>query len=103
MEHPKYSLYLGRKSCPLSLPLQAQIQTGSNCQVVINKSVFDFQEELSKLTEKQKSVAWYSEEPLLNSQMKMARRDQPVNKVSWQFTEREEYYAREKRSFDVSA
>lgn len=101
MEQPQFLLYLGRKSCPLSLPLQAQVISGLNSQQAINNAVFSYQEELSQLTEKQTSVTWYSEEPLPNSQMKMTRRDQPVNKISWQFTEREEYYATEKRSSDV--
>lgn len=102
LEQPKFTLYLGRKSCPLSLPLQAQIQTASSCQDAINKMTSHFQEELSPLIESQESYSWYSEEPLPNCQMKMTRRDQPVNKISWQFTERDEYYTSEKRGDDVS-
>jgi len=103
LEKPKFSLYLGRKSCPLGLPLQEQIQPASSCQEAIGKAAFDFQEELSPLLKSQNTLAWYSEEPLPNSQMKMTRRDQPVNKISWQFTDRDEYYASELRSGDVSA
>jgi len=103
LEEPIFSLYLGRKSCPLGLPLQAQVQQASSCQDAISKATFSFQEELTPLLELQETLAWYSEEPLPNSQMKMTRRDQPVNKISWQFTDRDEYYASERRSGDVPA
>jgi CRISPR system Cascade subunit CasD len=96
-------LYLGRKSCPLSLPLEAQIKTGVNCQQAINRAEFNFQEELTRLTKPVETVAYYSEENLSGSQMKLSRRDQPVNKSTWQFTDRDEYYVSIKRGNDVSA
>lgn len=103
LEKPLFNLYLGRKSCPLSLPLEAQIKEGVNCQEAINKAEFKFQEELKLLTKSIETIAYYSEENLPNSQMKLSRRDQPINKSTWQFTDRDEYYVSIKRGNDVPA
>jgi CRISPR system Cascade subunit CasD len=103
LEKPLFNLYLGRKSCPLSLPLEAQIKEGENCQQAIEVAEFNFQEELALLTKSVETIAYYSEENLPDSQMKLSRRDQPVNKSTWQFTDRDEYYVSIKRGHDVSA
>lgn len=97
LNSPHYTLYLGRKSCPLALPLQAQIQQAADFRQAIQLAKFAYGEELQSITHKQKHVAWYSEEPFTGNQMKITRRDQPVNKQTWQFTEREEFYASESK------
>jgi len=91
LEKPLFNLYLGRKSCPLSLPLEAQFREGENCQQAINKAIFMLQSEIEELVKNVNSVAYYSEENLSDCQMKISRRDQPVNKSTWQFTSRDEY------------
>jgi CRISPR system Cascade subunit CasD len=92
LQNPKLSLYLGRKSCPLSLPLEPQIHSAVNFKEALQKATFKFEDELKPLTKKVKQHQYYSEEKLDNSQMKLTRRDQPVNKTTWQFSERDEYY-----------
>jgi len=96
LRQPKFTLYLGRKSCPICLPLEPQLQTGSNVIEAFKKSRFVFDLELSTLTNEQKLIQYYSEENH-NSEMKLSRRDQPVNRVRWQFTDRDEYYYAEQR------
>lgn len=92
LKNPKFSLFLGRKSCPLSLPLEPQIHNAENFKLALEKAQFNFMEELKPITAKNKQIQYYSEEQLDNSQMKLTRRDQPVNKTTWQFSERDEYY-----------
>ena len=91
LQNPKLLLYLGRKSCPLSLPLEPQIHTAENFKLALNKASFVFNDELKPIL-KSEQHQYYSEEKLDNSQMKLTRRDQPVNKTTWQFSERDEYY-----------
>lgn len=91
LQKPRFILYLGRKSCPLCLPLESQIQPASNIKEAFDKSHFDFDEELSKLNNGQKLIRYYSEENY-KSEMKLSRRDQPVSRDRWQFTDRDEYY-----------
>lgn len=39
LKHPKFTLYLGRKSCPLSLPLSPQIITASHLKMALDVSI----------------------------------------------------------------
>ena len=92
LEEPRFVLYLGRKSCPLSLPLEPQIVTTNNCKSAFRQAKFKFVDELESILKQTTTIQYYSEEMLENSQMKLTRRDQPVNRTTWQFTERDEYY-----------
>ena len=92
LKEPRFVLYLGRKSCPLSLPLEPQIVTTNNCKSAFRQAKFKFVDELESILKQTTTIQYYSEEMLENSQMKLTRRDQPVNRTTWQFTERDEYY-----------
>lgn len=92
---PKFVLYLGRKSCPLGLPLQPQIKQGKNCIDAFKRAEFQFDDELELILRQSASIQYYSEERLDAGQIKFTRRDQPVNRSTWQFSERDEYYFRE--------
>lgn len=88
---PRFVLYLGRKSCPLGLPLEPQVILAKNCSAAFQQGIFKFTDEL-ELILRQTTVQYYSEEVPEESKMKIMRRDQPVNRTAWQFTERDEYY-----------
>ncbi len=92
LEKPLFTLYLGRKSCPLGLPLETQLLEGEDCLAAFSKAQFSFGDELVLFNLSDQRVVFYTEENLPNSQMKLSRRDQPVNKSTWQFTDRDEYY-----------
>ena len=92
LKEPKFVLYLGRKSCPLGLPLEPQVIPAKNCRVVFQKAKFGFPDELQIILQQATSIQYYTQEDIENSQMKLTRRDQPVNRTTWQFTERDEYY-----------
>lgn len=93
LQTPRFNLYLGRKSCPLALPLEPQVKSAENFKEALDKTEFNFEKELEELTKSKIAPPkhYYSEEKNGNSQMKISRRDQPVNKQTWQFTDRDEY------------
>ena len=95
LENPKFVLYLGRKSCPLGLPLEPQNIKGGNCIDAFRQSEFSFNTELQLILKQSESIQYYSEEKLKNAHMVLTRRDQPVNRSAWQFSERDEYYFNE--------
>ena len=96
LREPEFPLYLGRKSCPLGLPLEPQIKTAENVKQAFVKAEFDFKDELMPLLEKSRIIRYYTEEKEM-TEMKQSRRDQPVSKERWQFTDRDEYYFAEQR------
>ena len=92
LRRPQFVLYLGRKSCPLGLPLEPQIKPGENCIESFQQADFNYNNELQLIPGYSANIQYFSEEEFENSQMKFTRRDQPVNRSTWQFTERDEYY-----------
>jgi hypothetical protein len=80
------------RSCPLGLPLEPQIKQGNNCVDAFKRAEFQFDDKLKLILKQSTSIQYYSEEKLNSAQMKITRRDQPVNRSTWQFTDRDEYY-----------
>lgn len=95
---PKFTLYLGRKSCPTALPLKPEIvrsddlyhaleQVDGNCEylnelpVAKNWSVYWEGIEYSETGFPQQALHWES-----------SRRDAIASRKRWQFSERKEYY-----------
>jgi CRISPR system Cascade subunit CasD len=89
---PRFVLYLGRKACPLGLPLEPQIKQAENCRTAFQAANFKFADELKTILSATTIRQFYSQEVTENSKMKLMRRDQPVNRAAWQFSERDEYY-----------
>ncbi len=92
LRKPQFVLYLGRKSCPLGLPLEPQVVLAKNCRNAFQQAKFKFADELNFLLKKATILQYYTQEEIEDSHMKLSRRDQPVNRTTWQFTERDEYY-----------
>lgn len=94
MKHPHFVLYLGRKSCPLSLPLRPQVITASTLREAFDQ--FTPPEELTMLWKDKKVVHYYWED-LNNDQSGMSatfvnpRCDQPISRRRWQFQNRDEF------------
>lgn len=98
LRQPKFILYLGRKSCPLALPLVPQI-----VQVETLKQAFDkipVREELLRYLPIQKQTTYYWEQidfpasgfPSDALHWTGSRRDGLLSRKRWQFTDREEHY-----------
>lgn len=103
LRFPEFTLYLGRKSCPLALPVQAQIIGAENIKAALMQwqstkddqiQKFEKKVELDKLLSDKSSVYW--EEPAqsgLRCLKSVRRRDVPLSRRRWQFTTREEFSA----------
>ncbi len=110
LQRPTLPLYLGRKSCPLALPVQPRMVQADDL-----KTAFDtcppITEQLKTLTENLHQfgqgisapdhIRFYWEEnetsPGLETQMIYPRRDQLRNRKRWQFDMRSEHYAAKAR------
>lgn len=110
LRHPALPLYLGRKSCPLALPLAPKIVQTSDLKTAFN-TYSPATEPLNKLTVNLHQYGqgipapdhmrfyWEEEEtsPGFKSEMTYARRDRLRNRKRWQFNTRNEHYAAEDR------
>lgn len=96
LKYPVFTLYLGRKSCPLAMPLQAQIVKASNLNEAFSKAQFldhDLVEALKEEQAKIKMIYWEgTEESGFKKEHVITRRDYPISRRRWQFAERQEYY-----------
>lgn len=94
---PTFVLYLGRKSCPPSLPLAPGIVTAESLREAFDKTPNPGEEFLAALTrDKQRRYYWEGlsdVEAGMVAGMRVKRRDQPRNRRHWQFEDREECYA----------
>lgn len=96
LRYPKFLLYLGRKSCPLSLPLYPQIITAGGFKESLDKVVFPELSSFGKLPVA--SVIryyWDGDAGDMKPSQILERYDQPVDKIRWQFTPRTEKYLAE--------
>ncbi|MBI3617668.1 MAG: type I-E CRISPR-associated protein Cas5/CasD [Candidatus Omnitrophica bacterium] len=96
LEKPLFTLYLGRKSCPLAVELQPQIVPADSLQDAFQKGRFADLKIISgyEWPEGHKILYW---EETDNAGVKhekiFERRDTPLSRVRWQFDVRKEYYA----------
>jgi CRISPR system Cascade subunit CasD len=97
LEHPRFPLYLGRKSCPPSLPLQPRKIVAAGLDGAF-AAISDCAAEFlgNKLFDSHTQYFWDTDaEPgTLAESLVLTRRDQPTNRTKWHFTERPVHYAR---------
>ncbi len=98
LTNPNYTLYLGRKSCPVSLPLNAQVISAKDIKSAFDKTPLP-DIELLELIPKNNTVFYYWED-IEDAGMKPehtnTRRDVIRSRVRWQFDNRQEHYTSEK-------
>jgi CRISPR system Cascade subunit CasD len=91
---PMYALYLGRKSCPLALPVEPQVVMADNLRDAFEKTKFSSVEEF-KLPDTGKAELYWEEDA--DSGMKpqhiFERRDISLSRKRWQFDVRRECHA----------
>ena len=93
LKEPEFVLYLGRKSCPLAMPVDAKVISGVNIQDVFGTKKIDA---LLNNLQKDDSMRLYWEGgqdagvPALHT---ITRRDDPVSRKRWQFADRKEHFA----------
>lgn len=100
LTRPRFTLYLGRKSCPLSLPLSPRIVCADDLRSVFDRVEFPVDKLLSALPlAKERIFVW--EEGRAEGMKALhvnRRRDDPTSRKRWQFAERDEYYCSEPRA-----
>lgn len=86
LERPAFVLYLGRKSCPPSMPLAPKIVDADSLRTALEK--------VPPRTDGDKDVYWEDSCPSgLEVDMVFERRDAPISKRRWQFGDRLEKHA----------
>jgi CRISPR system Cascade subunit CasD len=104
LEQPVFSLYLGRKSCPLSLPLQPVLVSDVCLQAAfeqypLNPSQNQVEGFITPLLPQKRWLSYYWEAGLtdtvqgeLRASMQYPRHDQVSSRKRWQFANRDEFY-----------
>lgn len=95
LKSPRFVPYLGRKSCPLGLPLDPKIVEAPTLRAAFQQ----YQNVKQWIPVELDNVDYYWEslsevEAGMAPTMTLRRRDSPVSRTHWQFKEREEYYHR---------
>lgn len=109
LQSPKFHLYLGRKSCPISAPLDAQIITAENFRHALDN--YSVKSLLNAKYEWESDARWLphdelthyywegdlqsfsADDELFSSKQvqKLSRHDKPTSRRRWQFAPRTEY------------
>jgi CRISPR system Cascade subunit CasD len=90
---PVFTLYLGRKSCPLALPLQPKVVTRDSLREALARLVLDDGELAGIIHDSPTLIYWEDglESGFTDEQI-IIRRDAPLSRTRWQFGERREHY-----------
>ncbi len=96
LRNPQLVPYLGRKSCPAAVPMCPQIVEVGSLKSAFSAAVFPDDDRLSCIeSPAQISYYWESldgENAGMRASMVYPRRDQPLSRKRWQFSERDEFY-----------
>ena len=92
---PDYVLYLGRKSCPLALPVDAQLVEAESIKKALSKTRFEHLKALGVLPHSDSPALYWDAdgEPGLKEEQTFERRDLPLSRKRWQFDTRQEHHA----------
>lgn len=101
---PTYHLYLGRKSCPLAIPLEPQIQRAGTLRTALDTARFSplicnmyqpkWAEKREQALFRQGTAIYFWEdhpEPGMEETQVTERYDQPISRTQWQFVSRREF------------
>jgi CRISPR system Cascade subunit CasD len=104
LNHPRWALYLGRKSCPLALPLLArctQAETFEKALELYDAESIEVHRHLQSIKNLLSVNAacpdYYWDDPaptLLSPLHTTPRQDIPLSRKRWQFSKRNEHYRR---------
>jgi len=90
LQKPIFTLYLGRKSCPLALPLQPQVVNAATLREALEKVTFG--DELPGIIVTETAPIYWEDiaSSGLEQQQVITRRDALRSRKRWQFSERRE-------------
>ena len=108
LKKPKFVLYLGRKSCPVAVPLHPRVLSAET----ISTAFTDYQQQLAELWQQQlpkhtepnylvvHKIAWgddFGADDLtvvgVKRDLSITRKDQVITRQGWQFADRSEHIA----------
>ena len=93
LAYPQFILYLGRKSCPLAVPVCAQVVDSETLLAAFSQATFPGEMLGGLPTGEMEEYVWeYHPDPGLKASMVYLRRDHVLSRRRWQFGERDEYY-----------
>ncbi|APG25317.1 type I-E CRISPR-associated protein Cas5/CasD [Syntrophotalea acetylenica] len=93
---PEFHLYLGRKSCPLAVPLDPVVRDWRSFgqaldEIELKSLMVDPADEQRWIpVDNQIRYYWEGEDNILKAQQILTRHDQPLSRVRWQFAQRAE-------------
>jgi CRISPR system Cascade subunit CasD len=90
---PRFVLYLGRKSCPPGLPVSVEIVTAETVKDAFDRFDEGSKDPMIKDLLKGAPLYFWDDDPNIGMEAleKYTRRDVPLNRRAWQFTERYEH------------
>lgn len=90
LKRPRFPLYLGRKSCPPSLPLAPQILKVETLRKAIQEASFSNDETLNGLSQhSSRGIYWDDfDDSGLEPDHVIIRRDDPLSRLPWAFADR---------------
>jgi CRISPR system Cascade subunit CasD len=94
LRRPFFLPYLGRKSCPLDLPMEPQVVEAPDPVAGMAGAAFHTDDLLDPVLRSgagKATVQWEGDWPGLVPAQTSRRRDRVLNRARWQFTEREEH------------
>jgi CRISPR system Cascade subunit CasD len=94
LKRPRFLPYLGRKSCPLDLPMEPQVLDAPDPVAAMARSVFRGDQLLADVLERgngRMTVQWEGTWAGLEPAQTVRRRDRVLSRARWQFFEREEH------------
>ena len=99
LRHPVFVPYLGRKSCPVALPFQPQVVAGDTLREALEAVTFRDRDLLRGRPGERGMglLCWEGDEETgftAEARYTEPRRDLPVDRMKWQFAERDEHTAR---------
>ena len=93
LRNPRFTLYLGRKSCPLGLPIQTVIREAVDLPAAFELADFNDGDILDGLKRPDRATLYWEvgvETGDLKALYTFTRRDLPLSRRRWQFAERSE-------------
>jgi CRISPR system Cascade subunit CasD len=96
LRRPQFVPYLGRKSCPLDLPMEPQLVEAGDPVAAMARAGFRTDEFLAPVIARatgKGTVQWEGAWPGLAAPLTIRRRDRVSSRSRWQFAEREEHQA----------
>jgi len=95
LRHPVFAPYLGRRSCPLALPLQPHLVEADSPTNALKLARFKDAALLAPLlhARRRRMFYWESDQGGMEAQQTIRRRDVAKDRHQWQFAERDEHVA----------